>query len=68
MSKKQLHRIPTQGKFGGVAAGLAEFLDLDITAVRLVLLALILFTGIFPGLIFYLIAIVIMPVKGEQNG
>lgn len=65
---KRLYRLPANGKFGGVAAGLADFLEVDVTLVRLVLLAMILFTGIFPGLLFYIIAIAIMPVKGESNG
>lgn len=68
MRDKKLYRIPNQGKVAGVSAGLAEFVEIDVTLVRLVMLALIMFTGIIPGLIFYLLAIWLMPIKEESHG
>lgn len=68
MKNKPLYKLPQQGKVAGVAAGLAEYLEVDITATRIALLALIVFTGVFPGIIFYFLAAWLMPVKGGGDG
>lgn len=68
MKNKPLYRLPTQGKVAGVGAGLAEYLEVDVTAMRIALLAVIIFTGVFPGILFYFLAAWLMPVKGEGDG
>ena len=50
---------------GGVCAGLAEYFDLDLNLVRLLFVALTLLTALLPMLVFYIIAWIIVPVKGE---
>ena len=65
---KTLYRDRTKGKVSGVSAGIADYFDVDATMVRLLILALIIFSGIIPGLIFYIIAAAIMPEKGVSNG
>lgn len=45
---------------GGVCSGIAEYLDLDIVAVRLGYTALTLFTA-FLGSLFYILAWIIIP-------
>jgi len=47
---------------GGVCAGLAEFFDFDITALRLIYALLTVFTA-FSGVIIYLILWLVMPSK-----
>lgn len=43
-----LYRIPSKGQLGGVAAGLAERFDIDISVMRLILVVGLVFThGIF---------------------
>lgn len=64
---KKLYKDPDNKVFAGVAAGLAEYAEMDVTLMRLLVLAVIIFSGIVPGLIFYIVAAMIMPVK-ESNG
>lgn len=45
----------------GVCAGIAEFLDLDPTLVRIGYAALTLFTAAFPGVLLYIIMWAIVP-------
>ncbi len=49
--------------WGGVCAGLGEYLEVDPTLIRLAFVLLALVTGIVPVLIFYLIAWIIVPAK-----
>ena len=48
------------GKFGGVCAGFARYLDVDVTLMRILCIAVTIFTGGL-GLIAYLAAWIIMP-------
>jgi len=45
----------------GVCAGLGEYLGIDPTVVRLVFALFTLLSGIIPGVLFYLIAHLIIP-------
>ncbi len=65
--QKKLYKDADNKIFAGVAAGLADYADMDATLMRLLVLAAIIFSGIVPGLIFYIVAALIMPVK-EENG
>ncbi len=66
-TEKKLYKDSENKVFAGVAAGFAEYADMDVTLMRLLVLAAIFFSGIVPGLIFYIVAAMIMPVK-ESNG
>lgn len=65
--QKKLYKDPKNKIFAGVSAGLAQYADIDVTLMRLLVLAVIIFSGIVPGLIFYIVAAMIMPTK-ESNG
>ena len=45
----------------GVCAGIAEYFDIDPTLVRVIYAALTLFTAGFPGVILYIIMLLLMP-------
>ncbi|MRT93174.1 PspC domain-containing protein [Ancylomarina sp. 16SWW S1-10-2] len=45
----------------GVCAGIAEYLGLDVTLVRVAYVLLSIFSAGFPGLIVYLILMFVMP-------
>ena len=45
----------------GVCAGIAEYLGLDVTVVRVAYVLLSIFSAGFPGLIVYLILMFVMP-------
>ena len=49
----------------GVLGGIANYFDLDPAWVRIIGAALILFTGIFPGIALYIIAAMVMPEPGQ---
>lgn len=57
--KKQLKRNTDNKMIGGVAAGLADYFDIDVTIVRLILVGGIFLP--FPVIIPYLVAWAIMP-------
>lgn len=59
---KRLTRLPSAGRIAGVCAGLAEYLDVDVTLVRLAWVVLsIVPGGIIGGVIVYAVAWAIVP-------
>ncbi len=62
---KKLYRSQSSKMLGGICAGLAEYLEVDSTLIRLIFVAVGLLTAIFPMLLFYLIAWIIIPVREE---
>src|SRR5690349_5548811 len=61
-STKRLYRNSSAGRIAGVCAGIAEYLDADVTLVRLVWVVLSIVPGGFVGgLVAYLAAWAIMP-------
>ena len=64
---KKLYRSASQKMIGGVCAGLADYMDIDISLVRLVFVALVLVTAIFPMVLFYVIAWIVVPFKEEAT-
>jgi len=58
---KRMSRPMHEKKIGGVCAGLAHYMDLDVTALRIICTVLIILTGIVPGVIIYVIAWMVMP-------
>ncbi len=61
---KRLYRSRSDRFIAGVCGGIAEYLDLDSTLIRLVALVLV-FAG--AGILAYLIAWVIMPEEPVSN-
>lgn len=59
--KKRLYRSLTNKMIGGVCGGIAEYFDADPTLIRLATALIIVMTGFIPGLLFYVIAWIIMP-------
>ena len=58
---KKLYKSTTDRKFAGVCGGIAEYLGVDSTMVRLITVLLMLCAG--SGLLVYIAAAVIMPEK-----
>lgn len=57
---------PSEGRvLGGVAAGVADYLDVDVVVVRIVLVALVLAGG--AGVPLYLAAWALMPEEGREE-
>ena len=60
---KRLTRSATDKMLCGVCGGIAEYLDVDPTVIRVAYVALSLFSAAFPGLIRYIILALIIPQK-----
>lgn len=58
---KKLYRSRSDARLAGVLGGLGEYFDLDPTLIRLAYVIFTLTTGFFPGIIGYLLAILIIP-------
>jgi phage shock protein C len=58
---RRLYRLAYGNKFAGVCAGIAQYLDVDVTLIRIAAVAAFFCSG---GLVFlaYIVAIFIMPV------
>jgi phage shock protein C len=64
---RKLYRSKENKILGGVCGGIAEYLDVDPTLIRLLFVLVLLFSGIGPVLILYLIAWAIIPEKPRET-
>lgn len=60
---KKLYRSQQHKMMGGVCGGLGDYFELDVTLTRLIFVAVGLLTAIFPMVLFYIIAWIIVPVQ-----
>lgn len=58
---KRLYRSKTNRIFAGVCGGLGEYLQVDPVLLRLIWVLITVVSGFFPGLIGYIIAVMIIP-------
>jgi phage shock protein C len=58
---KRLYRSRDDGQIAGVCAGLGEYFNIDPVVLRLAAVAGTFLTGLFPGLLTYLAAWLIVP-------
>ena len=61
--EKKLYRSRNDKKIAGVCAGLAKYLNMDVTVVRLIMVLLALFVG--GGLIAYIVCALVIPEEPE---
>ncbi len=59
--KKKLYRSKTDKMLCGVLGGLAEYLDVDATLIRILYAALSVFSAGFPGVVLYIICAIVIP-------
>ena len=69
MATKKLTRS-TNKILAGVCGGIAEYFEVDPTLMRICYAALSVFSAAFPGLILYIIMMLVMPEKnqGKNDG
>lgn len=60
---KKLFRLKTDKKVFGVCGGLAQYLNMDVTILRLIAAFLVIFWG--AGLLAYLVAALVIPVEPD---
>ncbi len=58
---KKIVRSETNKVFAGICGGLGEYYEIDPVLIRLFWMIIVIATGIFPGVIVYLLAIAIVP-------
>lgn len=59
--KKKLYRSHKDRILSGLLGGFAEYIGMESTIVRLAYIFLTLVTGVFPFVIFYIIALFVVP-------
>ncbi len=64
---KKLYRSMTKKMIGGVCGGLGDYLDVDVTVIRLIFVGIALLSAVVPMVIFYLIAWIVIPVEEEKD-
>ena len=62
-ARKRLYRSRRDRVIAGVAGGFAEYFGLDPVIMRVVFVAVLIFTAFVPATIFYLICILIVPAE-----
>jgi phage shock protein C len=67
METKRLYRSKKNKVIAGVFGGLGEYANFDPVLLRLAWVLIVVFTGFVPGLIAYLLAIIITPKKTEKS-
>jgi phage shock protein C len=65
MTQKRIYRDEETAVVAGVLSGLADYFKQDPVLFRLIAIVLLILTGVFPGLFFYLIAWFIFPNKTQ---
>ena len=60
-SGKKLYRSTSNKMLAGVCGGIAEYFNVDPTIISLAYVLLSVFTAAFPGIIVYILAMIIIP-------
>ncbi len=63
---KKLHLSRSDKKLAGVCGGIAEYMEVDSTIVRLLTVFLAVISGVIPLLIAYIIAWIIIPAAPQS--
>ena len=58
---KKLIRMEDKKMIGGVCAGFADYLDIDISLIRLLFVAVCIISAFIPMILFYIIAWIVIP-------
>jgi phage shock protein C len=64
-SRRTLHRPTRDRMIAGVAAGIAEYFDIDVTVVRIAIAVLTVFGG--AGIALYIAGWLLMPNEGTER-
>jgi len=64
---KKLYRSKENKVWKGVLGGFGEYYNTDPTLLRVLFVIFVIVTGIFPGVLAYIIAIFMIPYKGTEG-
>ena len=62
-----LRRSRSNRMLGGVVAGLANYLGMDVSLARVLYVLISIFSAAFPGILVYLILWVVVPQEDERE-
>jgi len=65
VNRRRLYRCYHDRKIAGVSSGLAEYLDIDVTLIRILWIVSIFFGGL--GLLLYLIMAIVVPMEPDER-
>lgn len=65
MTAQKIYKSRSDRMIFGVCGGLGRYFDVDPTILRLGWVAITIFSGILPGVVIYIIALIIMPKEPE---
>jgi phage shock protein C len=60
---KRLYKSGENKMLTGLLGGLGEYFAVDATILRLLFILVTIFTGVFPGIFIYLLAVLVVPRK-----
>ncbi|HRJ06077.1 MAG TPA: PspC domain-containing protein [Candidatus Saccharibacteria bacterium] len=64
---KRLYLSSTDKKISGLCGGLGEYLNTDPSMIRLLWIIVTILTGIVPGILAYIIAVLVIPREPENS-
>lgn len=64
---KRLFRSETDRKIAGVVGGLAEYLNMDASLLRIITVLLFIFSTGIPVLLIYIVWVFLVPNEGDVN-
>lgn len=64
--KKRLERDEEKAVISGVLAGMANYFEQDPVLFRIAAITFLILTGVFPGLLIYILAWIIMPRRSAR--
>lgn len=65
--KKRLERDEERAVISGVLSGMANYYNQDPILFRIAAIAFLLLTGVFPGILIYIVAWFVMPRKDKNQ-
>lgn len=67
MNKKRLERDKEKAVVSGVLAGLSNYFGQDPILFRVIAITFLILTGVFPGLLIYILAVLMIPKKVDKS-
>ena len=67
MAKRMLTRDKKRAMVGGVVAGVARYFDQDVNLFRIITVAVVIFSGVLPGVIVYAFAMLILQAASDDD-
>jgi phage shock protein C len=67
MTRKRLEKDQEKAVISGVLSGMAEYFDQDPVLFRVAAVTFLILTGVFPGIILYIAAAIMMPKRMRER-